>query len=82
MVYIRTGWGDYWQDPDTDKVYYTKAPGLSYDAAKYLGDKRIVAIGARHAVHRPGARGHARRARPAPRPACPRACRSRCTTTC
>ena len=45
VVYIRTGWGDYWQDPDTDKVYYTKAPGLSYDAAKYLGDRRIVAIG-------------------------------------
>ena len=45
VVYIRTGWGDYWQDPDTDKIYYAKAPGLSYDAAKYLGDKRIVAIG-------------------------------------
>jgi kynurenine formamidase len=45
VVYIRTGWGDLWQDPDTDKVYYSKAPGLSYDAAKYLGDKRIVAIG-------------------------------------
>ncbi|HLE66649.1 MAG TPA: hypothetical protein VI730_05830, partial [Burkholderiales bacterium] len=25
--------------------YYTKAPGLSYDAAKYLGERRIVAIG-------------------------------------
>jgi kynurenine formamidase len=45
VVYVRTGWGDLWQDPDTDKVYYSKAPGLSYDAAKYLGDKRIVAIG-------------------------------------
>ncbi len=45
VVYIRTGWGDYWQDPDTDKVYYSKAPGLAYDAAKYLGDRRIVAIG-------------------------------------
>ncbi|MBL8532864.1 MAG: cyclase family protein [Betaproteobacteria bacterium] len=45
VVYIRTGWGDNWQDPDVDKVYYSKAPGLAYDAAKYLGDKRIVAIG-------------------------------------
>jgi kynurenine formamidase len=45
VLYIYTGWGDYWQDPDVDKVYYSKAPGLSYDAAKYLGEKRIVAIG-------------------------------------
>ena len=45
VVYVRTGWGDHWQDPDTEKTYYTKAPGLSYDAAKYLGDRRIVAIG-------------------------------------
>jgi kynurenine formamidase len=45
VVYVRTGWGDYWQDPDTEKFYYTKAPGLSYDAAKYLGERRIVAIG-------------------------------------
>jgi len=45
VLYIYTGWSDYWQDPDTDKVYYSKAPGLSYDAAKYLTEKRIVAIG-------------------------------------
>jgi len=45
VVYVRTGWGDYWKDPDTEKKYYASAPGLSYDAAKYLGDKRIVAIG-------------------------------------
>lgn len=45
VVYIYTGWGDYWQDPDTDKVYYSRAPGISYDAAKYLGGKRIVALG-------------------------------------
>ena len=45
VVYVRTGWGDHWQDPDTEKMYYSKAPGLSYDAAKYLGEKRIVAIG-------------------------------------
>ena len=45
VVYIYTGWGDYWRDPDTEKFYYTKAPGLSYDAARYLGERRIVAIG-------------------------------------
>jgi kynurenine formamidase len=44
VVYIYTGWSDGWQDPDTDKTYYTKAPGLSYDAAKYLGERRIVLI--------------------------------------
>ena len=45
VVYVRTGWGDHWRDPDTEKLYYSQAPGLSYDAAKYLGEKRIVAIG-------------------------------------
>lgn len=45
VVYVHTGWGDHWKDPDTEKFYYTKAPGLAYDAAKYLGDRRIVAIG-------------------------------------
>jgi kynurenine formamidase len=45
VVYIYTGWGDYWQDPDTDKTYYVKSPGLGYDAARYLGERRIVAIG-------------------------------------
>ena len=45
VVYVRTGWGDFWKDPDTEKFYYTKAPGLSYDAAIYLGERRIVAIG-------------------------------------
>ncbi|MFY9316755.1 MAG: cyclase family protein [Burkholderiales bacterium] len=45
VVYVRTGWGDHWKDPDTEKKYYASAPGLAYDAAKYLGDRRIVAIG-------------------------------------
>lgn len=45
VVYIYTGWSDSWQDPDTDKAYYAMAPGLSYDAAQYLGGKNIVAIG-------------------------------------
>jgi kynurenine formamidase len=45
VVYVRTGWGEHWRDPDTEKFYYTKAPGLSYDAAKFLGERRVVAIG-------------------------------------
>ena len=44
VVYIRTGWSDHWRDPDTEKVYYAKAPGLSYDAAQWLAQRRIVAI--------------------------------------
>jgi kynurenine formamidase len=45
VVYVRTGWSDHWRDPDTEKFYYTKAPGLSYDAAQWLSQRRIVAIG-------------------------------------
>ena len=45
VVYVRTGWGENWRDPDSEKVYYSKAPGLSYDAAQWLAGKRIVAIG-------------------------------------
>jgi len=45
VLYVYTGWGDAWRDPDTEKVYYTKAPGLSYDAARYLAEKRVVAVG-------------------------------------
>ncbi len=44
VVLVHTGWGEHWQDPDTAKSYYTKAPGLSYDAARYLGERRVVAI--------------------------------------
>jgi kynurenine formamidase len=45
VVYVHTGWSDYWRDPDTEKTYYTKAPGLSFDGAKYLASKRVVAVG-------------------------------------
>jgi kynurenine formamidase len=45
VVYVHTGWGEHWRDPDTEKVYYASAPGLGYDAARTLADKRIVAIG-------------------------------------
>jgi kynurenine formamidase len=44
VIYIYTGWSDHWQDPDTDKIYYTMGPGLSYDAARYLAEKLIVLV--------------------------------------
>jgi len=44
VVYVRTGWGDHWKEPDTEKFYYAKAPGLSFDAAQTLAQRRIVAI--------------------------------------
>ncbi|MGI9462681.1 MAG: cyclase family protein, partial [Aestuariivirgaceae bacterium] len=44
VVYIHTGWGDNWTDPDTGETYYTKGPGLSIDAAEYLGERKIVLV--------------------------------------
>jgi kynurenine formamidase len=44
VLYIYTGWGDNWKDPDTEKFYYTKGPGLSYDAAKYIEGKAVVLV--------------------------------------
>jgi len=44
VVYIYTGWSDRWQDPDENKSYYTMGPGLSYDAAQYLGKKGVVLV--------------------------------------
>jgi kynurenine formamidase len=45
MVWVYTGWSTRWRDPDDGNGYYAMAPGLSVDAAKLLGSKRIVAIG-------------------------------------
>ncbi len=39
-LYIYTGWSDVWESDD----YYTKGPGLSYDAAKYIEEKKIVLV--------------------------------------
>lgn len=44
VLYIYTGWGDNWADPDTDKTYYTKGPGLALDAAKYIEEKQVVLV--------------------------------------
>ena len=57
VLYIYTGWGDHWKDPDTEKFYYTKGPGLAYDAAQLIEQKSGRAGGARQSVHRSGGRG-------------------------
>jgi kynurenine formamidase len=44
VLYIYTGWGDHWKDPDTEKLYYTKGPGLAYDAAQYIAEKQVVLL--------------------------------------
>jgi kynurenine formamidase len=44
VLYIYTGWEDHWADPDTEQVYYTKGPGLAYDAVQYLETKAIVLV--------------------------------------
>jgi kynurenine formamidase len=44
VLYIYTGWGDNWKDPDTEKFYYTKGPGFAYDGAKYIEQKQVVLL--------------------------------------
>src|SRR5215510_14405097 len=44
VLYIYTGCGDICHTPDTEKFYYTKGPGLSYDAAKYIEGKAVVLV--------------------------------------
>ena len=44
VLYIYTGWEDFWQDPDMLHVYYTKGPGLSQDATFLLRDKKVVLV--------------------------------------
>ncbi len=44
VLYIHTGWGTCWKDPDVEKVYYTEGPGLAYDAARLAEEKGIVLV--------------------------------------
>ena len=61
VLYIYTGWGDFWKDPDTEKFYYTKGPGLAYDASQARRAEADRAGRARQPVHRSGRRRHAAR---------------------
>jgi len=40
VLFIYTGWGDNWNE----EFYYDGGPGLSFDAAKYLQQKKIVLV--------------------------------------
>jgi kynurenine formamidase len=44
VLYIHTGWGENWKDPEPEKHYYTEGPGLGYDAAQYLEEKAVVLV--------------------------------------
>jgi kynurenine formamidase len=44
VVYVYTGWSDHWRDPDDAGIYYTMGPGLSYDAAQWLGERAVVLV--------------------------------------
>ena len=67
VLYVYTGWGDNWKDPDTEKFYYTKGPGLSYDAAKYLEEKAVVLVALDNPFTDPAADGFIEgKAAPAP----------------
>lgn len=44
VVYVHTGWGENWKDPDADKTYYMQGPGLAVDAAEYLAEKAVVLV--------------------------------------
>jgi kynurenine formamidase len=44
VVYIHTGWGEHWKDPDVDKTYYAMGPGLSYGGAEFLAKKLVVLV--------------------------------------
>jgi Putative cyclase len=55
VLYIYTGWGDNWKDPDTEKFYYTKGPGLiSLRRRQIHRGEAGRAAGARQSVHRSG----------------------------
>ena len=45
VILIYTGWSANYQDPDITKLYYSMAPGISYNLAKYLASKQVVAVG-------------------------------------
>jgi kynurenine formamidase len=44
VLYIHTGWGEHWRDPEPEKHYYTEGPGLGYDAARYIAEKAVVLV--------------------------------------
>jgi kynurenine formamidase len=45
VLYLYTGWEARWTDAEGAQAYYSGGPGLSLDAAKYLAEKAITAVG-------------------------------------
>ena len=45
VVLINTGWSDNYKDPDDLGIYYSKAPGVSYNLVKFLANKQVVGVG-------------------------------------
>jgi kynurenine formamidase len=44
-VLVYTGWSEHYADPDTEHVYYARAPGLGDDAVRLLMERRVVIVG-------------------------------------
>ena len=44
VLYIYTGWGDNWKDPDTEKFYYTKGPGPRLRRRQIHREKKVVLV--------------------------------------
>lgn len=44
VVYIHTGWGENWVDPEPQPHYYTEGPGLGYDAAELIAERSAVLV--------------------------------------
>jgi kynurenine formamidase len=44
VVYIHTGWGENWKDPESQPFYYTEGPGLGYDAARLIAERAVVLV--------------------------------------
>ncbi len=57
VLYIYTGWQQHWADPDRAGLYYTRGPGLAYDAVKYLEQKAIVLVALDNPFTDPAAEG-------------------------
>ena len=81
VLYVYTGWGDHWKDPDTEKFYYTKGPGLAYDAAKLIEQKKVVLVALDNPFTDPVPEGMLQGKAAPPAGVARRRCRSRSTTT-
>ncbi|SLN50225.1 cyclase family protein [Oceanibacterium hippocampi] len=44
VVLIHTGWGERWDDAEKAKDYYFMGPGLGFDAAEYLAERKAVLV--------------------------------------